>query len=1757
MAKKNLKTTVLLLMILLQIWQLKAQQPAPLLAQQSQNGGKPARVYDSRRALNSRPQLNGILYDNGTLVNSPGTGNGGADESIVLPPLTILAYPSGSPMRTADDFNINDYEWVIDSISFFDIIPNAPTSPSYFSGYYVRIWNGKPGENGSHIVWGDQSTNRLIHSAWDDLYRRGPDNPGSTSLAVFRNTCETNGLALPAGNYWIEAQAYSNMTAYTYAPPVVSESPASGNAIQLNELTNTWEPLINNTYPQGMPFVIFGHRVLKNLDAGITELVSPQSAIGMTASEPVSIRVRNCGSQTISNIPVSYTLNNGSPVFGIISGPVEPETEITYTFSQTADFSSAGKYELLIGVELPGDEYAANDTKTFDISHYYSVVNMDNNNIAACSGLFFDAGGANANYNDSDTLTCTFFPASGAPNSSIEFVFEEFDLEFPYDNLYVYNGPNWQTDSLLRVFSGGMLDEIGTIRSTHPSGSLTFRFISDETDNRPGWKAEFHCIIPSDNDLAAISLTAPAYATQNVPSAFKVKVKNTGNLTQGSYLVNLYQSDNIEIGSVNGVPLNYNEEHEFVVYGTFPASGLKDVFAKVILPGDHQPSNDASQSLEVEVLESGNGYIIIGNENEMENRLPVSYESMNSLSQSIYFPEEIGMEGMITGLGYIYSFRQDVVDAPLKIWIGESAYSDLTAGWIPSSELTLVYDGTASYHKGIDTLKIDFSNHYAYHGGNLVIMVNRPFDYSIYPGNEIASNLFQCSTTPEHPARSRQYFADLMVIDPAHPRFGTLVSQIPNTLLKFDVSMMAQVSGQVVDISNQPIEGAEVSASGSHTTSITNNDGQYAISNIWPGNQQAKAVKYTYDDEIVMLNLQPGSSFTQDFLLDSRPLAFISGSVRPSDDLSTGLNDAQLTLTGYDTVYTTTSNNTGFFLFTGVYGNTDYQLSITHPGYENHNSEVSPGFGTLDLGTLIMREQTAHPQNITAVDNGSVADIAWESTTLDYTIQYDNDSVYYYLMSFSDERESAIRFTPSAYPCRIKKAIINVFDRAAASGNPAGSFTVKVYDDDGANNLPGTLLGEVLATPGMDGWVEIDLSSFNITITSGEFYIAHVQEGSYPNYVEIGLDQSTHPENRSYSKPASWSTWALEQYYYHFMIRALVSGSSDADQTFLLEGSNTLSSGNPRSSEGYSVFRLKSGEEEQEDLWVSLSENQAEESYSDTEWLTLPWGEYRYAVKTNYTGGILSSPGFSNVLPKNMNITAYFQLTTNTDYIPADAIVTLTNVNGNPDLVYQANQMPGGSFQFSPFTRGSYRVQVNHHNFQPFDEVLFITGTNTVEIMLTEKPLAPVFSTALNMDTTALVKWYNPTWLREIVLDDTLADASFCGFSGNPVWFGNRFSNSYEGSLISFDVFFERHPFASEEELSIDIFDANHNLLGTSELFVPLYNQWMTVRVPDISVEGDFYGMAHFNQSLGDSHYLGLDLNGPLSASNPGFVYDGTAWFTVPQYITGLNSGVFMIRPLLNIGTNGTALPNTGQMRSILNYSLYRLQPGEENNQSLWNPVNLSVSDTAYFDNYWEFLLPGNYRYGVGANYSTGLNSDFAFTNIITRQLSFPAPRNLEVFQTGADESTFSWSSVPRPDVIGYEVYLDDMNTPLASVADTSFSFTGLSPEVTYLAGVRTVYEGGESTISTIEFTLIPTDINTINMNKPEIFPNPVRDVVFVAEAKGGYIEIYGITGKLILTKQIDEPVSRLNIEGLSNGVYLVKIFVNSDSYMQKLVISR
>ena len=66
------------------------------------------------------------------------------------------------------------------------------------------------------------------------------------------------------------------------------------------------------------------------------------------------------------------------------------------------------------------------------------------------------------------------------------------------------------------------------------------------------------------------------------------------------------------------------------------------------------------------------------------------------------------------------------------------------------------------------------------------------------------------------------------------------------------------------------------------------------------------------------------------------------------------------------------------------------------------------------------------------------------------------------------------------------------------------------------------------------------------------------------------------------------------------------------------------------------------------------------------------------------------------------------------------------------------------------------------------------------------------------------------------------------------------------------------------------------------------------------------------------------------------------------------------------------------------------------------------------------------------------------------------------------------------------------------------------------------------------------------------VFPNPARDVVQFKGVERANVNVYSITGQLVMTR---ENVSELVVEGLSSGLYFIEATSNGQKFVDKLLI--
>jgi hypothetical protein len=98
-------------------------------------------------------------------------------------------------------------------------------------------------------------------------------------------------------------------------------------------------------------------------DVGMNALIAPvlTDICNLSNAEQIQVKVKNYSASTLTNIPVSYSINGGTPVTESIPS-IAGKDSIIYTFTQTADLSAYQNYNLNLWVAYPGDTYHSNDS---------------------------------------------------------------------------------------------------------------------------------------------------------------------------------------------------------------------------------------------------------------------------------------------------------------------------------------------------------------------------------------------------------------------------------------------------------------------------------------------------------------------------------------------------------------------------------------------------------------------------------------------------------------------------------------------------------------------------------------------------------------------------------------------------------------------------------------------------------------------------------------------------------------------------------------------------------------------------------------------------------------------------------------------------------------------------------------------------------------------------------------------------------------------------------------------------------------------------------------------------------------------------------------------------------------------------------------------------------------------------------------------------------------------------------------------------
>jgi len=921
------------------------------------------------------------------------------------------------------------------------------------------------------------------------------------------------------------------------------------------------------------------------------------------------------------------------------------------------------------------------------------------------------------------------------------------------------------------------------------------------------------------NELEVVGIKGNLVPLPGFADNYTVSVTNLGSASSTNYTVKLKKDDDTELASLPGVAIAQYETHDFVFEWTPDVPGIVYLYGEVVFAEDEFMENNTTDKLKVFVQLETIELITIGDGTELY-RAPYNLYYNASLSQTLYLSNELGING-----GEIHSliYKANVVyegsnleDVGIQIWIGETDRDNLRDGWVTPSTLTEVFNGTISFPAGQYDLVVPLDIPYQYNGGNLVVYSQRK-DQRGGDWND-----YFYGTAYPNSYRTMLYSIFSGSIDPQNPpaMFYESIHGIPNTTFLIDMDGMGSLSGVVSDGTN-PMEGVDVRIAGTQLFCITNAAGEYHFPNLANGPCAVEASIYGYITQTIDVAILPNDAVTQNITMSLIPTFTVSGKVvGPNPEV--GLEEVQISLSGYKD-YVAITDVQGNYSIPDVYGGFTYEVLAKTRGYVPHRSNLEVANGNL-VFNIELEEKSYPVANLFATEEDNDAVVTWDappgyegkSYILDDGVfengwRYDNAELTAWYGTRFDAGEDGELTSIDLYG--LEPQFGEASDR---------KLTIDVFDED--RQLVGS--SEPFFLPGYD-WVNVPLDNIPYSTV---FYVmvkwSPSDEGA-TNY--LGYDQdgpyASEGTDWYYDDSTGWQTmftqtWGMSQGV--FMIRANADAEIGSASTTYAnfdfarmrpddatpsdvtpkarvenDGLDFIKLASPIDANAqynyealsgksipvpveYTIYRLE--EDDPEESWTLLS-TLAETTYTDTGWSALGEGAYQYAVTARFTSSKVSVPRLSNLMLRGLEVGVTINVTTNSGDPTSGAVVTLTNQNGNPEMVHSATVEGDAPVQFPIVRKGTYDLEVLLEGYEPYNVQGIVIDTNLTHDAELIEIIVPLFG-------LRIVETENPTDRLFLwnVIDPEETKISYYIEPDNYNWINSLYQSLGVGYGVVFDL---------------------------------------------------------------------------------------------------------------------------------------------------------------------------------------------------------------------------------------------------------------------------------------------------------------------------------------------------------------------------------
>lgn len=512
----------------------------------------------------------------------------------------------------------------------------------------------------------------------------------------------------------------------------------------------------------------------------------------------------------------------------------------------------------------------------------------------------------------------------------------------------------------------------------------------------------------------------------------------------------------------------------------------------------------------------------------------------------------------------------------------------------------------------------------------------------------------------------------------------------------------ARLNGTVTDGTN-PVEGATVTfgegdAASSHTTDA---NGGFAVIEIEPGTYTVKVEKFGFTTLEKSLTFAELENKQETFPLTPIPTVKVSGKVVNAE--GHGLENASVYIHGYDT-YCVQTDKDGNFSAPAVFCKGDYTVDAHLLNYETATRDIANLTADTDLGAITLEEKLVAPAGVAATSDRTVASVTWQAPQdAPAEFRYDDGTDSYV---FSMEMSG----NPEYYMVGVVYDIPAVFNTVSwdvwNSKNPIDLF---FFDLDEEGKPTNTILYQENDCASSNGWNE-HMLRYPVVAPRGALICLRGD-------ARLCMDGSASGDNHQW--PARRDKMVMS-----FDYRTEPFTSTYPEGDYIFRGNLTLrASGLPfaaprlataREAEApvvtYDIWRLAADMQSSPADWTKLnSEPLTEAAFTDNTWADAAKGEFRFAVKANYTGGFSSYAAFSPAVPHLLHSAATLTLLTNAAGEDASGAAVLLAGKESTDS-YSATADESGVARFENVHEGTYVLTVTKKGFETLTEEIEISG---------------------------------------------------------------------------------------------------------------------------------------------------------------------------------------------------------------------------------------------------------------------------------------------------------------------------------------------------------------------------------------------------------------------------------------------------------------